>query len=200
MDIFLGMPSHDIHALWNRKLGVPEAVSRRVDRLIDDSRWHDIGRIVVEGRMDLPFLIVVCHDFVMMLKQYNRSHVTRAFIMHHVLDYVYKVYTSLPVIWKGEWNAERLVNSVLANLREDVNKLVEGDEESVNEIKEVLSQLDKTLNLEHDKVKEILSPDFLKEVKEAVEEVCKLWTNRREHKELNLHLEKAFYEAKSKLR
>ena len=194
------MPGHDIHALWNKELGVPENVSGHVDRLIDDSRWHDIGRIVVEGRMDLPFLIVVCHDFITMLTQYNRSHVIRAFIMHHVLDYVYKVYTSLPVIWKGEWNAERLVNSVLANLREDVNKLVEGDEESVNEIKEVLSQLDRTSNLEHTKLKEILSADFLTEVKEAVEEICRLWKNRREYKELNHHLEKAFYEAKSKLR
>jgi len=144
MDIFLSMPGHDVHALWNRKLGVPEAVSRYVDRLVDDSRWHDVGRIVVEGRMDLPFLIVVCHDFITMLTQYSRSHVIRAFIMHHVLDYVYKVYTSLPVIWRGEWNAERLVNNVLANLGEDVNKLVEGDEESVNEIREVLSQLDRT--------------------------------------------------------
>ncbi|RLE62687.1 MAG: hypothetical protein DRJ47_10300, partial [Thermoprotei archaeon] len=61
-------------------------------------------------------------------------------------------------------------------------------------------QLDRTSNLEHTKLKEILSADFLTEVKEAVEEICRLWKNRREYKELNHHLEKAFYEAKSKLR
>jgi len=73
------MPSWGIHEKWARKMGLSVEVLSWVNRFVDDSKHHDIGRGKSKAMRDIVKNIA---------KMYGGEEAVLALELHHVLDYI----------------------------------------------------------------------------------------------------------------
>jgi hypothetical protein len=89
------MPSWDIHSKYALKLwGIN---SLEVDRYVDEVCHHDIGRLIIEQVWDLRELVPTA-KFI--YDKFGEPGL-KAFLLHHVLDYLDSLLRSLPVLSTG---------------------------------------------------------------------------------------------------
>jgi len=150
------MPSWIIHNKWASRLGVRRKIADLVNRMIDsvgDPEYHDYGRVIVGGCW-------VFSELYRELQRYCRlfgDDGVKAFLLHHVLDYVSALLHSPSVsldraleyafkLLSGiEEDSRRFVEDselreLIINCCEEIRRLITNNDELLSDIKPELSQ------------------------------------------------------------
>ncbi len=118
------MPEWRVHDKWAERLGISKEVSREVNAeidSIDDPRFHDYGRVIVLGRWDFSYLYPVLRSF---LERWRREDAVKAFLLHHILDYMDALLSSPSVQLS---NAINFIDKLISNLRVDAERNLRGE-------------------------------------------------------------------------
>jgi len=126
------MPSWKIHDKWAEKLGIRKEVSMGINREIDnikDARFHDIGRVIISGKLDFSYFYPVLKAFYM---KWRSEEAIKAFLLHHILDYMNTLLTSPSVSLS---NVPKFLNTLIKELKIEAETRIDEDKLKIIVIK-----------------------------------------------------------------
>ena len=167
------MPAWDIHDKWAGKLGISRRMSREINSeidSIDDPRFHDYGRVIVNGKWDFKYLFPVLESFYM---KWRREDAVKGFLLHHILDYMDTLLTS-PSVYLD--NAVKFVDKLIKALKSDADKNLKEEFRDI-----VINACNAIHELIRSNISEIITdikPEYTEHFKWAEERLLKLFCTK----------------------